>query len=1438
LKIEKQLKGKQPTQTKENTIDINDINIDNSAQQEYTPQAEINTKVAALKEGFRKYPRSLIRSEVINNKMFNDTMYQISQQKENFNLDENKISKFDKNSDNIYYQKKSSLSLNTELSNKIKGIMTKLFPAIGDNKIKGKAIIDAMKVLINPNLQSTDTLPHEYAHHYIAWFKNTPIVQEAIKKWGSEEALVQAIGEQVVKQKGEVATWWKKFSKWLKGIMNNLSTKDKNELRDILTNTFLEGTDLITGNKILKERAKILAEDATSGIHYQMDTSLEEDLYDNTELVDDISISILDKLRNEAINNYINRISSLKVAISKTDDKSKKDRFNVRISEMSEQVRNMKNEAKVGIILNAVENTLSGITVDLDNANTALELVAAGEQLNSLDYILKSTLTNKLTPMIENRTTDLQTLVDKQRNKLTRLNQAAVLDHMRSEGYETELEDIIKIKDENVMNSWGRSLNTAKSKLGRAISKAIVKADKSILTTYNEKILSKLNNLIDNLQNNGVNMFDKDIREMLLQRDKNGNLSKNFLNKYSKEYWDFVTKTKGDMRRLSELSRGDRANGAHLRKEMLKLGKELNKNNVMLPPRYFYEQTSSREKESIIAEIEMEIGEIEAKELVRVGQLKYDRYLEKVNNMEQIYYENNAEPTVAEEKLEKWKLYNDPELFLNQFSKGVTMTNIDGMNFVAMMPKKKVNGKDAGWYDKQFNSMMSDTSPKGKAISEFFNFITTTMDEYKKFYPYHLRKEMGSNYLPEIFNELADDARNNVLGAGNLFNKLLNSISESPEFIRKGAIRDASGKLKGEIPAPLTDNKVDKLKRYISILESQIRTKTIKLNRMEMNTDIHSTEAMIAGIKYQKEELSSLNDKLEETKKAYDYAFSHKSTDIIEAFKLFTKGALNYKRKSKVEDMVLLMQTVLNEAEQIETTFLGKDKPEGEYTTFKGGLVNLKKSVDYTIDAILYDKHRAKEANLKKRIGTTPESRAKLKQYKKDGRELYLKLKEGDITKDEFNTKQLQLDDDIAKVRGIKTITGTKLLDTLHSLVYLKSLGWNPFSALANRLNGKLVNSVEAASGEYFNKTHLSKAIKLMRSSVYKATTGKNNKTAHKNRMLINKYGILFAMLETQYGTDKAFEYFKKKAGLLNPMEGQKRVEYINQGEVLLAIMHDTKVMNTLDGKEYNLYEAYDNNGELKEGFDVEAWTSNIDESTTNEFTQLRDKVLALNRKLHGNYDPSNPVLYKKYAIGRALGVFRSWLPEAYASRFASERTDDDLGKQVKGRYLSYAKLVKDEGFVPALMTTTNMLIKSILGKEYKNGAMEEIDLYNMRRNVKELQWLLTTVAMYMLAKAAMPDEEDENKRGYILTLNMITRLQGDMTQYFSPLELSKIANKPFPALSTLVNIIKIVPNAIKATTSDSTRYGYGDWAESVLKEVPLLNIPSKAYSITDKTYN
>ncbi len=113
---------------------------------------------------------------------------------------------------------------------------------IGKTTVRDKDTITeqnkAFEILIDSVNQKADTLPHEYAHVYIEMFKDTPIVQEAIKRYGTVEKLVQAIGEQVVKQNGEALNWWNRFTKWL---LNLLTDK---EILQILTDGLIERRNL------------------------------------------------------------------------------------------------------------------------------------------------------------------------------------------------------------------------------------------------------------------------------------------------------------------------------------------------------------------------------------------------------------------------------------------------------------------------------------------------------------------------------------------------------------------------------------------------------------------------------------------------------------------------------------------------------------------------------------------------------------------------------------------------------------------------------------------------------------------------------------------------------------------------------------------------------------------------------------------------------------------------------------------------------------------------------------------------------------------------------------------------------------------------------------------------------------------------------------------
>lgn len=232
------------------------------------------------------------------------------------------------------------------------------------NQIIGQANIKAMTVLIDAINQKQDTLPHEYAHHYIAWFRNTPIVQEAIKKWGSEEALVQSIGEQVVKQKGEAYNWWNNFVKWIMNQFNSLSKLQKEELTQILTDAFLTRQDLGSKQDIegFKEFVKNISENTKGSLS---DRNLLQDHNDFDNIVLDYDGTLVDT--NSAIQKELG-ITPKEYYFSDfkaTEEQVKKVTLNSKLTSLGKELLNLVKSGKLNpnkiIIVTAGNNRYSHI---------------------------------------------------------------------------------------------------------------------------------------------------------------------------------------------------------------------------------------------------------------------------------------------------------------------------------------------------------------------------------------------------------------------------------------------------------------------------------------------------------------------------------------------------------------------------------------------------------------------------------------------------------------------------------------------------------------------------------------------------------------------------------------------------------------------------------------------------------------------------------------------------------------------------------------------------------------------------------------------------------------------------------------------------------------------------------------------------------------------
>ncbi len=160
------------------------------------------------------------------------------------------------------------------------------------DRILGQADIDALTILIDAKNQRQDTVPHEYAHHYIHMFRDSEIVQEGIKRFGTEEKLVQAIGEQVVIQEGEALNWWNKFVTW---ILSKLSDK---EVLQILTDSFLVRKDIYRDFGVAEATIKPNPDDILQSINEKVKQKLTP-IMENESLQDNLKgiFNILDKAK-------------------------------------------------------------------------------------------------------------------------------------------------------------------------------------------------------------------------------------------------------------------------------------------------------------------------------------------------------------------------------------------------------------------------------------------------------------------------------------------------------------------------------------------------------------------------------------------------------------------------------------------------------------------------------------------------------------------------------------------------------------------------------------------------------------------------------------------------------------------------------------------------------------------------------------------------------------------------------------------------------------------------------------------------------------------------------------------------------------------------------------------------------------------------------------
>jgi hypothetical protein len=883
----------------------------------------------------------------------------------------------------------------------------------------------------------------------------------------------------------------------------------------------------------------------------------------------------------------------------------------------------------------------------------------------------------------------------------------------------------------------------------------------------------------------------KKLYELFLQLDSKGNWSGNIVYRFSQSFFD--------SKQAIEVT--DWSNVVQV-KAMYKWLKD---NTITFDPRkLFYEDYLEMEEGNhpiIFGEADREAHIAELKR--HLGEKGFASYFENQKNVfrdfkaryNEVKENLEASPSTEEEikdALEAWKKEWSPFYYLDKTTGSSTSAGkFLGYNYIVNVPRRfKSDGEVTGWYDKNFDKIEADP-----AYLRYYEFLTNSLQKFKVYYP--SENKLQVNYLPELRETqiLKQFFTNPLALKSNLYDFFIDQTAENEIFQDQ---TDSMGNLIRVLPAHMMSNAMSKLSAVEKrIIVDEAAKKIPNTNSVEFKTLL------------QKMQYDAIQKKLKE-----------KSFDLFKVLSAHAVTAETFKHKTRTEDFLRIAKDFVYNAERINVTANGQASSSiMGFNTQKDGLRNLINAVDYAFDS-WYGLDKNKKAG--KLLAKDLESKKKIEAYEVDLKEL-----ESQPQDDETIKKIELLKENIRSLQ--KIFVTSNAADTVLKYIHIKSMGWNPFSAVTNLGFGFISNYTHAAGEQDFTSEELNKAYSYLLNNVFRSTRLVNMKTAVKISQLMMEYGVVGDIRE---GTNShAIKGIREKFKVLLPYEMTSRAEFVNQGSTFIAMMLNTKNIKDLANKDRTLFEAYtldaDNNliwNEAEFG-PQEAW-----QSLGKSKTAFKLKVEAVKKIIHGNYDPNSPVAIKKTALGRALMMFRNWVAEGFANRFESEYENIKLGRQVKGRYTSFytakTKAGDPVGIGRSISLTLQEMARILTRGMYNSkgvNVLTDVDKANLKKNAMELNIYLSLLVLTIILKH-LHDDDDDDESAIFLTfmINNFNRLQTDISFYTSPLSFEKLQRNSIPAFGFITDIARLNKAAYRYISGNDGRNGSTTFQEAFFRVFPM----------------
>jgi len=846
--------------------------------------------------------------------------------------------------------------------------------------------------------------------------------------------------------------------------------------------------------------------------------------------------------------------------------------------------------------------------------------------------------------------------------------------------------------------------------------------------------------------------------------------------------------------------------------------KEMRKKTIVFDPRIlFYNKNiptadtsnppSQTEIDAHIKELKDLLGEHMFNAYYEYAENKIDMYLEDHQNEQDRINNEDITDERKRQAMTVWITKYSPFLYAETIEKGYGRQSDPipwngETRYTHSIPREKdrESGESTGYYDDKFKRI----SGKDEYM-ELYVHMTSLMEEMKMYLPHEQVKFMQMNSVPFLKQKMVEEmSTGGVKDAFTTTGERLLEAVRSEDLSIEG-VADEEDRLQ----ISMVQNNKKRIREFIKLRDTEWRAKP-------------KNEGEEPG--------AELTEKWK--REIMDTIAKEKSFDLGRVMKGFTAMALTYHHKAAVQDQMKMASDIINRSVERQMNVIGEGKIDREGNELsEKGLVRLKSMIESFMNTAYwgYPSNKPEMAGKKKVLTKTEkELKVLLEQNLKDLEKIKPTGEEGEkgkLTHAEYVGRREVIEDQLAVLGGVKV--ASKYGDILLKYIQLKGMGWNVYAAFANMGFGFISNVIEASDGRNYSMANFRRAQLMVFHSVLKNYTFNKVETAQakKIRTLMNDLDVLKLSRNELYKSsgEKLFKKVGDRLEWLDPYNPQARSEYFNQAPVMIAMMMSIKV-KTDAGEEISLWDAYDTDGNIKEGINLGETRKDRVEFLSMIKGEI-DQVVKMN---HGNYDPDKPLAGKEKFIGRAATQFRTWALQGFAERFGHKDgfKDNNLTNRItgeeyiirKGRYWSYGSYFNQDTENSKFNLPFKLmyeLVGKLVGRKTKfddivsaSETFTEVDAANMRKNLTEIIVLLSLVAMGLALKGAVDDDDSpEAKRrrmAYNLYINLIARLTTDMAFYVSPVEFERLSRNALPIFSLVVDGQKLLKSSTILLTQGS----------------------------------